>query len=94
MGVLYLGPPVLLLSAPWHGDGAAAVAAGLAWTLMALAYWPTMHYYRQPAWRLITLPLAALLYTAMTVDSALRHWRGRGGQWKGRRYSDLAGARP
>jgi len=30
------------------------------------------------------LPLVALLYAGMTVDSAWRHWRGRGGVWKGR----------
>ena len=30
------------------------------------------------------LPLAAGLYSAMTFDSAWRHWRGVGGQWKGR----------
>lgn len=92
MLLLYLAPPALLLSAPWHGDSATAAAAALAWALMASAYWPTLRYCRQPAWRVATLPLAALLYTAMTVDSALRHWRGRGGQWKGRHYSDLAGA--
>jgi hypothetical protein len=33
------------------------------------------------------LPIVALLYTLMTLDSALRHWQGRGGAWKGRVYS-------
>jgi hypothetical protein len=28
--------------------------------------------------------LVALLYTGMTVDSARRHYTGRGGEWKGR----------
>lgn len=93
MLLLYLAPPAILLSAPWHGDFAAAAAAALAWLLMSIAFWPTVRYYRQPAWIALTLPAAALLYTAMTVDSALRHWRGRGGQWKGRRYSNLADAR-
>ena len=32
----------------------------------------------------LLLPLAGLLYAAMTLDSALAHWRGRGGAWKGR----------
>ena len=36
------------------------------------------------------LPLAALLYTAMTVDSAWRHWRGRGGMWKARIFAPEA----
>jgi len=30
--------------------------------------------------------LAALLYTLMTATSAVRHWQGRGGAWKGRHY--------
>jgi hypothetical protein len=30
------------------------------------------------------LPLVALLYAAMTADSARRHHAGRGGEWKGR----------
>lgn len=36
------------------------------------------------AWRAALFPLAALLYGAMTVASALAHRRGRGGAWKGR----------
>ena len=32
----------------------------------------------------LLLPLAGALYAAMTFDSALAHWRGRGGAWKGR----------
>jgi hopene-associated glycosyltransferase HpnB len=90
MLLLYLLAPALLLTVPWHGDLAAAATAALACALMASAYWPTLRTYRQPWWMIPTLPHAALLYTAMTVDSALRHWRGRGGQWKGRTYSDLA----
>jgi len=31
-----------------------------------------------------SLPLIAALYAAMTLDSARRHLRGRGGEWKGR----------
>jgi hypothetical protein len=31
-------------------------------------------------------PLAALLFLGMTLDSARRHWRGRGSRWKGRDY--------
>ncbi len=42
--------------------------------------------YRLAPWRALGLPLAALLYGAMTVSSAVAHWRGRGGAWKGRTY--------
>ncbi|MDJ0539975.1 MAG: glycosyl transferase family 2, partial [Microcystis sp. M53603_WE2] len=36
--------------------------------------------------RASTLPLIALFYSLMTVDSALGYWRGQGGSWKGRVY--------
>lgn len=35
----------------------------------------------------VTLPFAASVYGAMTVDSARRHYRGAGAAWKGRTYS-------
>ncbi|MDP6574285.1 MAG: hypothetical protein QGI06_12355 [Rhodospirillales bacterium] len=57
-----------------------------AWLAMAFAYWPTLRLYGQPAVMALLLPLAALLFTLMTLDSARRHWRGRGGAWKGRTY--------
>jgi len=37
-------------------------------------------------WTAPLLPVAGVLYTAMTVSSAWRHARGRGGAWKGRTY--------
>lgn len=78
MAFLYLLPVLSLLSSQWLGS--------LSWLLMALAYLPTVRLYRgSPLWAL-TLPLAGALYTAMTIDSALQHWRGRGGAWKGRTY--------
>lgn len=53
---------------------------------MAIAYGPTVRFYGlNGAWAL-TLPLIAFLYTLMTLDSARRHWQGRGGAWKGRVY--------
>jgi hopene-associated glycosyltransferase HpnB len=52
-----------------------------AWALMAAAYLPApRHFGLSPAWAL-TLPLAGLLYGGMTLDSALRHARGRSGEW-------------
>jgi hypothetical protein len=51
---------------------------------MTLAYLPTLRLYRLAGYRSLTLPLAALLFVAMTVDSAVRYRRGAGGLWKGR----------
>ncbi len=84
LALTYLAPPLALLAYPLHGQPWAAAAGLAAWALMALAAWPTFRLYGQPPWLALSLPLAAFLYGAMTLDSARRHWRGRGGAWKGR----------
>ena len=77
MVFLYLLGPLALV---FGGSG-----AGLAcWALMTLSFLPMLSLYREPAWLAPLLPLAGFMYTVMTVDSAIRHWRGRGGGWKGR----------
>ena len=44
---------------------------------MTVAYWPMVRFYRlNPAWAL-TLPAAALFYTAATLHSALKYWSGK-----------------
>jgi hypothetical protein len=40
-------------------------------------------YRRSPFWGL-AMPLIGVFYAAFTIDSAVQHWRGRGGMWKGR----------
>jgi hopene-associated glycosyltransferase HpnB len=81
---LYLLPPLAAIAWPLHGDAAVAALGLAGWLAMSLIYWPTVRLYRLgPHWAL-TLPLAAALYTAMTIDSALQYRRGRGGRWKGR----------
>jgi hopene-associated glycosyltransferase HpnB len=101
---LYLLPPVAGLgglaaaAAGGHPAGPAVwwwwcAGAGLAgWALMTLSYLPVLRLYRLSPLRAPCLPVIALLYTAMTVDSARRHRRGRGGEWKGRAVQ--AGAPP
>ncbi len=85
MTAVYLVPPAAL--AAWLAGDRWAGAIGLAaWLCMAFAYRPTLGLYREPAWRGLALPLAALLFTLMTVDSARLHWQGRGATWKGRDY--------
>ena len=59
---------------------------GVAWLLMCLLYLPMVRFYRRsPLWTLL-LPLIALLYLQATLLSAWRHYRGQGGQWKGRSH--------
>jgi hypothetical protein len=51
---------------------------------MSISYVPTLRLYsRSIAWAPL-LPRVALFYMVATIDSALRYWTGRGGEWKGR----------
>ncbi len=86
MTLLYLVPVAAVLAGALE-RGPELAGAGLAtWALMAFAYWPTVRAYELPPFAVLGLPVAALLYTVMTVDSALAHARKRGGGWKGRTY--------
>jgi hopene-associated glycosyltransferase HpnB len=80
MGLTYLAPPVIGL----FGSGWARLFGLAAWALMAIAFQPTLRFYRvSPLWG-IALPAIAFCYTLFTLDSALQHRRGKGGLWKGR----------
>ncbi|MBE9203142.1 glycosyltransferase [Synechocystis salina LEGE 06099] len=86
MALVYLTAPVALVLAIIWGHTSLALMGAFTWMLMAIAYGPTLKFYgRSRLWGL-TLPLIALLYSLMTLDSAWQHWRGRGGGWKGRVY--------
>ena len=86
MAFLYLTGPLAVLGGLVTLDPTLIFYGALAWLLMAGAYRPTSRLYDQPMAQSLTLPLAALLYMAMTLSSAWRHWTGRGGAWKGRTY--------
>ena len=98
---LYLLPPAAALgglaAAVGHPPGPAGwwwwcAGAGLAgWALMTFSYLPVLRLYRLSPLRAPCLPVIALLYAAMTVDSARRYRRGRGGEWKGRALTTGAG---
>ncbi len=94
MILVYLIPPLATLIGALGGTfgnvdnigGATMVmlTGALTWGLMTMAIAPTLRIYRQPIWVGLLLPLSALLYTAMTLDSARRYMAGQGGMWKGR----------
>ena len=86
LALLYLLGPALALTWPLHGQTAVGAFGLATWALMTFTYAPTLRLYARPWWQGVALPLAALLYMLMTLDSAWRHWRGRGGRWKGRSY--------
>lgn len=61
-----------------------ALLGAAAWLLMAFTYLPMVRFYRlNPLWAL-SLPAVAIFYGAATAHSAIKFWRGRGGEWKGR----------
>lgn len=86
MIVIYLVPPAVTVSGVAMADMPLAAAGASVWLVMAIAASPTLRLYRMsPLWGLL-LPIAGALYTLMTVHSAVRHYTGRGGAWKGRTY--------
>jgi hopene-associated glycosyltransferase HpnB len=86
MSLVYLAAPFSLLIGLLTANWLLTSIALLTWLLMSLAYLPTVKLYQiSPLWA-VGLPAIAFLYTLMTIDSALRSWRGRGGAWKGRVY--------
>ncbi|MFI6080715.1 glycosyltransferase [Streptomyces sp. NPDC051217] len=87
LAVVYLAPPVGVYAGLSGGDTPAGLLGGAAWAVMAGTYLPVLRYYRQSLWLAPLLPFTALLYLLMTVDSAVRHYRGRGAAWKGRTYA-------
>lgn len=90
--MVFLGPPVstvagLIGPAGLVGDPLLAGLGTAAWLVMAATYAPMLRYYGQPLAAALLLPFTATLYLGMTVDSARRHYSGRGAAWKGRTYS-------
>lgn len=80
MLVVFIVPVVLAIV----GQGWTRALALAAWGSMALLFVPILRRYRVAAWWSVALPAIAAAYLAFTVESALAHWRGRGGLWKGR----------
>jgi hopene-associated glycosyltransferase HpnB len=84
MAFVFLAPPLFALFA----EGLARWLGLAAWLLMALSFQPMLRFYRLlPVWG-IALPGIALLYMLYTLDSAWRHLRRRGGEWKGRVHAN------
>jgi hopene-associated glycosyltransferase HpnB len=91
--LLYAVPPAgvivaLAAVAGGAGAGSAVVVTGVAgllgWALMTASFVPMLRFYRLSPLRAPALPLIAILYAAMTADSARRHYFGRAVSWRGR----------
>ncbi|ABA88708.1 glycosyltransferase, HpnB family [Syntrophotalea carbinolica DSM 2380] len=96
MMLVFLTAPVCLIAGCWalllpSGAklGLGLVTLGVAtWFVMVRTFYPMVQWYDQRKTLALLLPLAASLYTLMTVDSAVRFLRGAGGAWKGRTYGE------
>ena len=89
MTLTYLVPPAMALFA----TGWAQVFGIAAWLLMALAFQPTLRFYRvSPLWGL-ALPAITFLYVLYTLDSAYQYAAGKGGTWKGRVQAKASGSK-
>jgi len=80
LAITFLAPPLLFF---W-GHGGASTFGLIAWFIMSACYAPMLRFYGLSLWWAPLLPVVALVYLGATIDSALRHMRGKGGAWKGR----------
>ena len=78
--MVYLAPVLTALFA-W---GPSQLAGWLAWIIMAVMYVPMLRFYRLAWLWAPALPLIGVFYAVFTFQSALQHWSGKGGMWKGR----------
>jgi hypothetical protein len=59
---------------------------------MALAFQPTLRFYRlSPLWG-VALPAISFLFMLYTLDSAYQYAAGKGGAWKGRVQAKASGS--
>ncbi|YAI82755.1 MAG: glycosyltransferase [cyanobacterium endosymbiont of Rhopalodia sterrenbergii] len=85
--LIYIVPPVSFIWGLAVGNRLITSLGGITWLLMSISYLPTLRLYKTSLLWSISLPAISFFYLLMTIDSALRHWRGKGGRWKGRVYS-------
>jgi hypothetical protein len=78
LALLFVVPPVATVVAAVTDQPVTLGIAAAAWALMTGLYLPTVRYFRLPPSWALTLPFAACLFGAMTVDSAVR---GRRSAW-------------
>ena len=80
MLLTYVAPVALVFSSNMF----ATICGAIAWALMTCSFIPTLWHFRRSRYWAPLLPIAALFYSYATWLSAVRYWRGQGGQWKGR----------
>ena len=87
--IVYIAPVLGALFAMYFVQ----LAAYLAWAIMAVMFQPMLRFYRlSPLWG-IALPVIGAFYAGFTLDSAIQHWSGKGGMWKGRAQAETTDER-
>ncbi len=93
LGFLFAAPLVVtligvaLVVADWPGNMAswtALIGGAVALEIMSNTYSPVLRMHGLGRERGLTLPLAAVIYLLMTLDSARRHHAGTAISWRGR----------
>ncbi len=91
---LLLATTFLMLLAfwfPWAGLLSSSLGvrgfAVAGFCAMVSSYLPTLRYFRRSALWAPLLPFIGGLYLLMTWSSAMRYWRGKRSEWKGRVYT-------
>jgi hopene-associated glycosyltransferase HpnB len=95
LAALFLGPEVALVlgCAGWLPGSVLALALGVI-LVRWWVYQPAASFFRVPGLFRFTLPLAGVLYGAMTASSAWRHARGRGPGWRELNLPEKSGTLP
>jgi hopene-associated glycosyltransferase HpnB len=86
MSLVYLMPIAGMIAGLFLSNSIILIVSLIAYLLMTIAYFPSVKLYQCSPIFACCLPMIAFLYTLMTIDSAIRHWQGKGGYWKGRVY--------
>ncbi len=92
MILTYGVPPAVFVVGAVSSNFLMMAMGGVAWAIMILCYVPTLRLYTRRPIEALLLPIAALMYTLMTIDSAQRFWRHKSPAWKGR-ANQIGGAR-
>ena len=87
MTVVYVAPPMVMCFAFLHDLTFPLLFSGCAWGIMIYTYHPTLKLYDVKPFYGLLLPVTALIYLLMTIDSARLFYLNKGGRWKGRVYS-------
>lgn len=84
MLVTYVAGPICAIVALFTLEPATFALGGAIWLLMSVSFMPTLQLYGESRPAAFFMPVVAMFYMTMTLDSACRYWWGGGNKWKGR----------